>query len=65
MPLGSKETERITGSLASDLGSLKSLGAAMRWLSRDPTPADRIAFAVMELLNVLFLLDLSVREPWR
>jgi len=55
--LGGKETEEITGSLTSDLARLKRLGAAMRWLSRDPTAVDPIAFALLEFLNVVFLLD--------
>jgi DNA mismatch repair ATPase MutS len=29
----------------------------MRWLSRDPTTVDPIVFALLELLNVVFLLD--------
>jgi len=55
--IGNKETETITGSLASDLKALKRLGGAMRWLSRDPTTSDPISLAVLELVNVLFLLD--------
>jgi len=55
--LGTEETAAITGSLASDLSALRRLGGIARWVSRDPLATDTLTFAVLEFLNMLFLLD--------
>jgi hypothetical protein len=51
------ETAAITGTLKSDLAALSRLGRIARWVSRDPLATDPLAFVILELLNVLFLLD--------
>jgi hypothetical protein len=55
--LGTAESASLTGSLKSDLDSLKRLGTIARWVSRDPATTNDIVFSAMEYLNVLFLLD--------
>jgi hypothetical protein len=55
--LGTDETAAITGSLGSDLAALRRLGAIARWVSRDPLTTNDIVFAMLELLNVLFVMD--------
>jgi len=55
--LGTEETAMITGSLASDLSALRRLGSMARWVSRDPLATDTLTFAVLEFLNMLFLMD--------
>jgi hypothetical protein len=55
--LGTEETTGITGSLSPDLAALRRLGAIARWVSRDPMTTNDLAFVVLEILNVLFLMD--------
>jgi len=55
--LSGDETSAITGTLTSDLAALSRLGRIARWVSRDPLATDPLAFILLELLNVLFLLD--------
>jgi hypothetical protein len=53
----SSDAPTLTGALKSDLRELKRLGRIARWVSRDPFTTNEIAFAAMEYLNVLLLMD--------
>jgi hypothetical protein len=55
--LADEENAAITSSMKPDLASLGRLGAAARWLGRDPLVAGDLAGVVFEFLNVLLLLD--------
>jgi hypothetical protein len=55
--LDDEGTAAITGCLGPDLAALGRLGAAARWLSRDPLVVGDLVGVVLEFLNVLLLLD--------
>ena len=57
LALADEENAAITSSMKSDLASLGRLGAAARWLSRDPLVAGDLAGVIFEFFNVLLLLD--------
>ena len=57
LALADEENAAITSSMKPDLASLGRLGAAARWLSRDPLVAGDLAGVVFEFFNVLLLLD--------
>ncbi len=51
------ETAAITGCLKHDLTTLRRLGRIARWVSRDPLATGEVAGALLEYLNMLFLMD--------
>jgi hypothetical protein len=60
IPVGTPATAPLTGRLAADLSALRRLGAIARWVSRDATTgAGELVGAVLEYLNVLFLMDVN------
>jgi hypothetical protein len=57
LALADEENAAVTSSMKPDLASLGRLGAAARWLGRDPLVAGDLAGVVLEFFNVLLLLD--------
>ena len=57
VPCCTDGTAAITGLLKSDLAALRQLGAIARWVSRDPLTTGEPAGALLEYLNLLFLMD--------
>jgi MutS-like protein len=57
LALDDEGTAAITGCLRPDLTALGRLGAAARWLSRDPLVVGDLAGVMLEFFNVLLLLD--------
>lgn len=53
------DIEAITGPLSAELGNLRRLKAATRWVSRDPMAMVEPLSLIIEYLNVLLLLDVN------